>query len=143
MNWHGAAGNLQALGQVARPEMSIKRLEDLNMAEDQAKPDTAAHAPNSGAAELAELRQAALAFAQRLGRYGKKRAEDWGIDLEEGPEELIHEGERLARDLKGRLGRLEAKVEQNIREHPATWAGGLLGAVGFGIMLGMILRRRD
>ena len=95
------------------------------------------------ATELAELRERVRAFARRLTDVDMTREEGPSTGMEDGPEALLREGQRLAHELRVRLGDVEARVERSIRAHPAGWVGGLLGAVGFGLLLGMILRRRD
>lgn len=110
------------------------------MAEDKAR---AGAAEAEAGSELAELRAAAAELARKLKAYGLGRLEALGDDEDDGPEALVREGRRMAQDLRSRLTAVEARVEQNIREHPGTWIGGLLGAIGFGLVLGMILRRKD
>jgi|GEM_PF-4816304 len=93
--------------------------------------------------ELAELRQATTELVRKLRAYGLDRLESLREEVEDDAEMLTKEGRRRAQQLRERLGEVEAKVERHVREHPLTWIGGVLGAIGFGLILGMILRRRD
>lgn len=101
------------------------------------------HRQSDHATDVAELRAAATEFARTLKAYGLDRLGALGDEVDEGSEALVREGRRIAHDLRQRLATLEARVERNIRDHPGTWIGGLLGAIGFGIVLGLVLRRKD
>ena len=92
-------------------------------------------------ADVQELRRAVLDLGRMLKKFGKKRVDELGEDLELRSDELVHEGSRALRDLEHRLGQMEKNVERSVRDHPGAWAGGLLGVIGFGLILGMILRR--
>ena len=101
------------------------------------------HRQSDHTAEIAELRAAAAEFARTLKAYGADRLEALGEDVDEGAEALVREGRRIAHDMRQRLTTLETRVERNMRDHPGTWIGALLGAIGFGIVLSLILRRKD
>lgn len=112
------------------------------MAEDAArKPETGTD--ENANSELAELRAATQRFARRLKAYGLLRTNEDGADAEEDSDALIREGRRLTHELRVRLGELEAKVENSVRQHPVGWMGGILGAIGLGVLVGMLLRHRD
>ncbi len=113
------------------------------MPEGKAKPDPTQGGQMSGDPELAELRRAVLAMARKLGSLGAARAEDIGKELEEVPESLVREGRRLAHDLRERGARLEDRVEHAVRAHPAEALAALLGTALFGLIIGLVLRRRD
>lgn len=113
------------------------------MPEDTVKSEHVHAKPLPSDPEIVELRRAALTFARKLGSYGLSRAEDLGEELEAGSETLIREGRRFAHDLRERVSRLESRAENTVREHPAQAFAALLGVVGFGLILGLILRRRD
>ena len=110
------------------------------MPEDNARP--AVDAGNK-VDELAELRQAVAELARKLQAYGLDRLEAVRDEVETESRSALREGRRMAEDMRKGLGDLEKKVEHNIREHPLSWIGGVLGAIGFGLILGLILRRRD
>lgn len=110
------------------------------MAEDSARSESNRPAPGP---ELEDLRVAVADLARKLRAYGLDRLEALRDEVEEDAESFVHEGRRRAEDLRHRLGEVEAKVERHVREYPLTWIGGVLGAIGFGLILGMILRRRD
>ena len=110
------------------------------MAEDTARNDS--ERKDSGS-DLADLRVAVADLARKLQSYGLDRLEALRDEVEEDTESLVHQGRRRAQDMRDRMGEVEAKVERHVREHPLTWIGGVLGAIGFGLILGMILRRGD
>lgn len=95
------------------------------------------------ATDLAELRAAVSDLAQKLRAYGLDRLDALREEVEEDAETLRLEGRRRAHQMRERLGEVEAKVERHVREHPMTWISGVLAAIGFGLLLGMILRQRD
>lgn len=110
------------------------------MAEDTARAETG---KEDQVDELAELRLASAELLRKLRAYGLDRLGAVRDEVEEDTDSLLREGRRMAQDLRRRMGEVEAKVERHVREHPAPWIGGLLGAIGFGLILGLILRRRD
>jgi ElaB/YqjD/DUF883 family membrane-anchored ribosome-binding protein len=95
------------------------------------------------ASELADLRAAVADAARKLRAYGLDRLDALREEVEEDTKDLTLEGSRRAQQMRARLGEVEAKVERHVREHPLPWIGGMLGAVGFGLILGMILHRKD
>ena len=92
-------------------------------------------------ADLQELRGAVQGLGKLLKKFGKKRLGEAGEDLEEQSQELVRHGRHALQVLEHRVGQLEKSVERSVREHPGAWAGGLLGVIGFGLILGMLTRR--
>lgn len=109
------------------------------MAEDTSRKQT----EGTTVGELAELRQATAELVRKLRAYGLDRLESLREEVEDDAEMLTKAGRRRAQHLREQIGEVEAKVERHVREHPLTWIGGVLGAIGFGLILGMILRRRE
>lgn len=105
--------------------------------------ETDDRAPRPGDPELVELRRAALQLARKLGSYGAARMDDIGEELEAGSADLMRDGRRLVHDLRERVAKVEARVEHTVRDHPGQALAALLGIVGFGLILGLILHRRD
>ena len=95
------------------------------------------------AEDLRELRKAVLDLGKALRVFGKSRLAALGEDVSEEAEVVTREGRRLLHDVEQRVVRLEKHAEKSVREHPAAWATGLLGVIGFGLVLGLILRHRD
>jgi ElaB/YqjD/DUF883 family membrane-anchored ribosome-binding protein len=122
------------------PQAAVGRLEENIMAEDTARKQASGE---DQADELAELRQATTELLRKFKAYGLDRLGVVRDEVEEDSQVLAREGRRMARDLRKTLGEVEAKVERHVRDHPVTWIGGLLGAIGFGLILGVLLRRRD
>mgnify|MGYP000140701456 FL=1 len=94
-------------------------------------------------AELEELREAALLLGRKLKDFGRARLGAAGADVQETSEELLREGRQVIRQLEHRVGTVEKRVETSIRDHPGGWLAGVLGVIGFGLVLGMILRRHE
>lgn len=130
----------QGIGTKGPPSAAARRREGKTMAEDTARAETG---KEDQVDELAELRLASAELLRKLRAYGLDRLGAVRDEVEEDTDSLLREGRRMAQDLRRRMGEVEAKVERHIREHPAPWIGGLLGAIGFGLILGLILRRRD
>jgi len=103
----------------------------------------AAPGQSEGGEDLRELRQAVLDLGKALRTFGKSRLAELGEDVSEEAQVVAHEGRRLLNDVEQRVVRLEKRAEKSVREHPAAWATGLLGVIGFGLVLGLILRHRD
>ena len=95
------------------------------------------------AEDLHQLRQAAIDLGKALRAFGKSRLAELGEDVSEEAHVLAHQGRSLLNDVERRVVRLEKRAEKSVREHPAAWATGLLGVIGFGLVLGLILRHRD
>ena len=90
-----------------------------------------------------ELRHALKDLGKALRALGAERMADLGEDVSEEARHMEEEGRRVLRQVESSLGRLEKKAEKNAREHPGMWLTGLLGVVGFGLVLGLVLGRRD
>lgn len=93
--------------------------------------------------ELADLQQATAELVRKLRAYGLDRWEAARHEAEEGSRGALGEGARIAEEMRKGVGEIERKVEHHVREHPLSWIGGVLGMIGFGLILGMILHRRD
>lgn len=98
---------------------------------------------SDGGGDIRELRQAVLDLGKALGAFGRSRLTELSDDVSDEAHVLAQEGRHLLRDVEQRVVRLEKKAEKSVREHPAGWATGLLGVIGFGLVLGLILRHRD
>ncbi|WP_353476432.1 hypothetical protein PVT71_26300 (plasmid) [Salipiger sp. H15] len=95
------------------------------------------------AVELRELREAAHLLGARLRDFGEARVGDAGMKLGMTSDQMLTEGRRVLREIEIRLSRLEKRVERSVRDHPAGYLGGLLGVIGFGLVLGLLLHRRE
>ena len=93
--------------------------------------------------DLVELRKAAIDLGKALRAFGKSRLAELGEDISDEAHVVAHEGRRLLSDVEQRVLQLEKRAEKSVREHPAAWATGLLGVIGFGLVLGLILRHRE
>ncbi|WP_171060879.1 hypothetical protein [Poseidonocella sp. HB161398] len=98
---------------------------------------------SASAAEIRELRDALRLAGRKLRALGEAQARHAEEELGETFLEIEAEGRRILTDFERRTRDAERRIEQNMRQHPAGWIGGLLGVVGFGLVLGMILRSRE
>lgn len=95
------------------------------------------------AREIAEIRADLAALTKTLGQLGKDRAETARSEAADLTQEMTDEALKLFRGFSKRLGAVEAEAEASLRSHPTTWMGGLLGILGLGILLGLLVRRKD
>lgn len=98
---------------------------------------------SDGSDEVRQLRRAALDLGKALKAFGKARLEDVGEEISDDAVAAAREGRRVVREIEERFGQLEKRAEKSLREHPGAWAAGLLGVIGFGLVLGLILRRHE
>ena len=114
------------------------------MPEDAMKPiNDAATSRRDLAANLEELRDVAVNLVSLLKDFGKDRLAATRDGLADTPEEVLRKSRQVLHVVENQLGKIEKAAEHSMKEHPRAWAGGLLGVVGFGLVLGLILRRRD
>ena len=94
-------------------------------------------------AQLAEIRKDLAALVQALGAYGRTRSAVLADSLRETSHEALADLKPLLRDVQNRLAQAEKDIERDVREHPGRWLGGVLGVVGFGILMGLLFGRRS
>ena len=106
------------------------------------KPEERAHEndPQDISAELQALREDVAALAASLHRAGasgvaglKRRSEDLA-------EDSLDEALRNLRDLRQQVHAMQGKLEGEMHAHPLAW---LAGALGLGLLAGLLLSRRD
>lgn len=108
------------------------------------KPDArSADAAADLAREIAGIRADLAALTKTLGQLGKERAESARNEAADLTQEMTDEALKLFRGFRKRLAEVEAEAEDSVRSHPTTWMGGLLGILGLGILLGLLVRRKD
>lgn len=100
-------------------------------------------ASDSHAPELRDLHKALLDLGNALRAIGGSSLAEAGEKASEEARGVAEEVRRLLGDLEQRAGPMQKTVENSLREHPAAWASGLLGAVAVGIVLGQILRGQE
>ena len=114
------------------------------MPEDAMKPiDDAAASRRDLAASLEQVRDVTLNLVQLLKDLGKDGLAASREGLGDTPEEVLRKGRQVLHVVEDRLIKIEKAAEHSVKERPRAWAGGLLGVVGFGLVLGLILRQRD
>ncbi|MBE9638785.1 hypothetical protein [Salipiger mangrovisoli] len=95
------------------------------------------------AVELRELREAAHLLGARLREFGAARMGEAEMRVGMTADDLLVEGRRMLREIETRMSDTEKRVERSLRAHPGSWIGGLLGVIGFGLVLGLLLHRRE
>lgn len=90
--------------------------------------------------EIRALRADFAALAETLKAYGGVRAEDLKGRAEDLSDEALTESLKVVQDLRRQLDGIEARIEGNVRAHPLTW---IAGALGLGLLFGLLLSRRD
>ncbi len=107
-----------------------------------ARPDGTAGSAHGTAneieAELAAIRKDLSELAKSLLALGKGRSEEARAQAQEMSAVMIEGARKAIADLRTQLDSLEATVEDKVRSHPVPW---FLGALGFGVILALILRR--
>lgn len=99
--------------------------------------------PSDAMDEVQELRRAALDLGKALKAFGKSRLADVGEEVSDEVAAVAREGRRVVHEVEERFGQLEKRAEKSLREHPGAWVTGMLGVIGFGLVLGLILRRHE
>jgi ElaB/YqjD/DUF883 family membrane-anchored ribosome-binding protein len=90
--------------------------------------------------EIQELREDVAALARSIREYGDVGAREVRGRVGDMSDEAIAEALRVVKELRGRLDSAESQLEGKVREHPLGW---LAGAVGIGLVFGMLFSRRD
>lgn len=91
---------------------------------------------------LAEIRKDLAALVHALGALGRNRSEALADTLRETSDEALSDLKPLMHNVQNRLAQAEKDIERDMRDHPGRWLGGLLGVVGFGILIGLLFGRR-
>ena len=93
-------------------------------------------------AELEAIRADIAALARTVSDYGRLRRNELGAEAQALSAEALAEVRELLDHALKRLGETEKDIERRVRGNPAPWIGGLLGLLGFGLLLGLILGNR-
>jgi ElaB/YqjD/DUF883 family membrane-anchored ribosome-binding protein len=92
------------------------------------------------AKELLELRADVSALAASLQRYGALSADDLKSRAQGVTDETLAETLRHVHDLRQMVDTLQSRVEVDLRARPLVW---LAGALGLGLLVGLIVSRRE
>lgn len=90
--------------------------------------------------EIEALRADVAALAASLRRYGRLGADEVKDRAETLSDEALAESLRGLGELRARVDGLQSQVTKDVRAHPLAWLG---GALGIGLVLGLIFSRRD
>lgn len=89
--------------------------------------------------ELQELRANVAALVASLEKYGSLGVEDLKGRAQGLSDEAIAEAARSIRDLHQKVEALHAQMERELRAHPLAW---LVGALGLGLLVGLMFSHR-
>lgn len=92
------------------------------------------------AKELLELRADVSALAADLQRYGALSTDELKIRAQGVTDEALADAQRHIHALRQKVDTLQSRVEVDVRAHPLAW---LAGALGLGLLVGLIFSRRD
>jgi len=90
--------------------------------------------------EFAALRADVAALVRLVREYGEVRAGETREKVGRLSEDAVAESLRAAKELRAQLDSIERQIEGNLRQHPISW---LVGAMGLGLLFGMLFARRD
>lgn len=92
------------------------------------------------ARELQDLRvdlASLLASLQRYGALGAEELKGRAQDLADGS---VSESLKAVRDLRQQVDALQGQLQGDVRAHPLAW---LVGALGLGMLIGLVFSRRN
>lgn len=89
--------------------------------------------------ELQALRADMAALVQTVREYGVLAAADLRGRGEGAAADALAEAERAMRDVRGRVDAAQVRLEGDVRANPLAW---LAGAVGLGLLVGLLFGRR-
>ncbi len=92
------------------------------------------------AKEVLQLRADVAALAASLERYGSLAADDLKTRAQEVTDPALAEALRHVQELRQKVDSLQTRLEVDMRAHPLAW---LAGALGLGLLFGLIFSRRD
>lgn len=90
--------------------------------------------------QISALRADFAALTETLKACGGVRAEDLKGRARDLSDEALTESLKVVQDLRRQLDGIDARIEGNVRAHPLAW---LAGALGLGLLFGLLLSRRD
>ncbi|NNU81749.1 DUF883 family protein [Halovulum dunhuangense] len=90
--------------------------------------------------EVAQLREDLATLTRSLRDHGTARFDEAKHRVEDMSDEAMAETLRVVRDLRKRITTIERDLEGNVRENPMSW---VLGALGMGLLFGLLFSRRD
>lgn len=91
------------------------------------------------AQELQDLRADVAALVASLQRYGALGAAELKDRAQGFSDEAMAESLRTVRDLRRQVDALQSQLEGDVRAHPLAW---LAGALGIGLLFGLLISRR-
>ncbi len=105
--------------------------------------DRERHAVEAIRSDLEELRDDVGELAQALRRLGRLRASDLGAQATRRGHEFVGETRDAVLDMRHSLAEAQHDLRRSVRNHPVPWAGVLLGMVGTGLLVALLMERRN
>ncbi|MEO1950480.1 MULTISPECIES: hypothetical protein [unclassified Thioclava] len=105
--------------------------------------DRERHAVEAIRADLEELRDDVTELAQALRRHGRLRASDLGAEATRRGHDLVEDTRDAVLEMRHSLAEAQHDLRRSVRSHPVPWAGVLLGMVGTGLLVALLMERRN
>ncbi|MBC2836894.1 DUF883 family protein [Paragemmobacter straminiformis] len=109
------------------------------MNKDDGKADRAEAVPDIEQ-QIRQLREDVAALAKSLQGYGARVADGVKARAQDASGDAVAESLKAVRELRGEVEAMQARLEGDVRAHPLAW---LVGALGIGVLLGLIFSHRD
>ncbi len=90
--------------------------------------------------EIQELRADFAALVASLKDYGALGAEDLKSRAQGLSDDAVAESLRSIKELRQQVESLQGQLEKDVRAHPLAW---MVGALGLGVLFGLLFSRRD
>ena len=91
-------------------------------------------------ARIQALRDEIAALTKSVRDLGLQSAADAKTKARDIADDATAEALQAVKELRAHVDTLQSDVEDRVKSHPFAW---LAGAVGLGVILGLILTRRD
>ncbi|OWY08952.1 hypothetical protein B6V74_09845 [Thioclava sp. F42-5] len=93
--------------------------------------------------DLDDLREDVTELAQALRRHGRLRASDLGAEATRRGHEFVEDARDAVFEMREALTEAQHDLRRSVRSHPVPWAGVLLGMVGTGLLVALLMERRN
>lgn len=90
--------------------------------------------------QIRQLREDVAALAKSLHGYGARMADEVKSRALDASGDAVAGSLKSVDELRREVDAIRARVEGDVRAHPLAW---LVGALGIGVLLGLILSHRD
>jgi len=92
------------------------------------------------AKQLHDLRADLAALVASLQQYGALGAEELRGRAQDLTDDAMAESLKTVKELRRQVDSIQSRLEGDVRAHPLAW---MAGALGFGMLFGLLLSRRN